>query len=327
MSVDAVITWVDGDDRKHKLKRAKYLNTHIKKSENESSTRFATNYEINYCVLSILKYASWVKNIYIVTDNQTPPIFEDVSKFYPHRINDIIIIDHTQIFPKEIDILPNFNSTSIESCLWRIPGLSDRFIYFNDDFLLIQPTQINDFFIGPRPILRGSMTLPPYPKLAFLKLKKFYWSIFKINKKNRYSFEVGQYRAAKLVNSDLKFWKHDHTPYPLNKNVLKKFYLEHKESFLQNINFRFRNNSQFIINSLANNIEVKQYENHNFSKTELVYIKTISNKTKLYKKISMLKNPLYKFACIQSLDQLSSFYQQQIYKVLDQIIHPINRNE
>ena len=328
MTVDAVITWVNGNDQKHRLKREYYLNKNIdtKASENISDTRFASNHEINYCVLSILKYASWIDKIYIVTDNQTPLIFEDVSKFYPHRVKDIIMIDHIQIFPKEIDALPNFNSTSIESCLWRIPGLSDRFIYFNDDFFLLQPMTVEDFFIDQRPVLRGEKSLAPFLKIAFLKLKKRYWSTLRINKKNRYSFQVGQYRGAKLVQNGLSFWMHHHTPYPLNKNVLKKFYSEHKQVFLQNISFRFRDNSQFIINALVNNIEITQYNNSNFSQKKLVYIKNISNQNKLNHKIALLQNPKYLFACIQSIDQLPISFQNQLYSVLDIIIHPVKRN-
>jgi Stealth protein CR2, conserved region 2 len=33
-------------------------------------------------------------------------------------------------------LLPTFNSRAIESMLWRIDGLADRFVYFNDDMML-----------------------------------------------------------------------------------------------------------------------------------------------------------------------------------------------
>lgn len=54
------------------------------------------------------------------------------------------MISHKQIFPDSYD-LPSFSSPAIESHLHRIPGLSKRFIYFNDDVFLGAPTYLDDF--------------------------------------------------------------------------------------------------------------------------------------------------------------------------------------
>ena len=51
---------------------------------------------------------------------------------------------HESILPATA--LPTFSSHAIETSLHRIPGLSNHFIYSNDDFLLTRPTGPEDFF-------------------------------------------------------------------------------------------------------------------------------------------------------------------------------------
>lgn len=52
---------------------------------------------------------------------------------------------HDEIFPDPAD-LPTFNSHAIEACLHRIPGLSDHYLYFNDDIFLARPLRPEHFF-------------------------------------------------------------------------------------------------------------------------------------------------------------------------------------
>ena len=40
--------------------------------------------------------------------------------------------------------------------LWKIKGLSDQFIYFNDDVFIVRPTNPSTFFKNNRPVLRES---------------------------------------------------------------------------------------------------------------------------------------------------------------------------
>ena len=66
------------------------------------------------------------------------------------------LVDHSDIFANHGAALPTFNSLAIETFLWNIAGLSDRFIYFNDDVFLTAPCQKSDFFSPSGPILRGA---------------------------------------------------------------------------------------------------------------------------------------------------------------------------
>ena len=56
----------------------------------------------------------------------------------------LTVVPHAAIFPNASD-LPVFSSPAIEAHLHRIPGLSKRFAYFNDDVFLGAPTWPEDF--------------------------------------------------------------------------------------------------------------------------------------------------------------------------------------
>ena len=55
------------------------------------------------------------------------------------------VVPHEAIFP-DITALPTFSSHAIEACLWRIEGLSEHFVYFNDDMFLGRATSKATFF-------------------------------------------------------------------------------------------------------------------------------------------------------------------------------------
>ncbi len=100
--------------------------------------RFQDNDELKYSLRSLEKYAPWVRNIYIVTNGQQPSW---LNTSHPR----VKLITHEQIFQSKSH-LPTFSSPAIESHIHRIPGLSNRFLYFNDDTLLGAPVWPDDFF-------------------------------------------------------------------------------------------------------------------------------------------------------------------------------------
>ena len=146
-TIDVVIAWVDGADPKHKKKRLSFLdNKDVGELAGAAETRFNSLNEVEYCVLSILKFAPFVRNIYIVTDNQDPKIVSAVKKYFPERQKDIRIVDHKEIFEGYEKFLPTFNSICISNMLWRIKGLSNHFVYFNDDDLDSESVQNPEFY-------------------------------------------------------------------------------------------------------------------------------------------------------------------------------------
>ena len=136
--VDLVYMWVDGNDPEWRAKRNHYMNGGEKStSEGVNDARWRDNEELRYSLRSVEKFASWINHIYIVTDGQCPEWLDTSNP-------KISIIDHKQIMPAEA--LPVFSSSAIESCIYRIPGLSEHFIVGNDDTMFTKPTTQELFF-------------------------------------------------------------------------------------------------------------------------------------------------------------------------------------
>lgn len=140
--VDAVFTWVDGSDIKWREERQKLLKQlGIKESERRAPYNCSEDHkdcELYFGVLSLLRYAPWIRKIWIVTcDGHAPSWISDFSK--------VSLVHHTVIIPSRY--LPTFSSRTIESFLHKIPGLSEAFLYLNDDMMLMNSIEIEDFFL------------------------------------------------------------------------------------------------------------------------------------------------------------------------------------
>jgi glycosyltransferase involved in cell wall biosynthesis len=138
--IDAVYTWVDGDDPVWQAKRDQRLDQTTGLSLTRASSgraRFVSRDELRYSMRSLHLFAPWLNHIYLVTDGQVPPWLD------PDHPG-VTLVSHDEILPAEH--LPTFNSHAIETALHRVPGLSDQFIYFNDDVLLGRPVHPDQFF-------------------------------------------------------------------------------------------------------------------------------------------------------------------------------------
>ena len=94
--------------------------------------------QLKYSIRSVDLFASWIRDIYIVTNGQVPVW---LNTAHPR----IKLITHQEIFNNQSH-LPTFNSAAIESQLHHITGLSRRFLYFNDDVALLRPICLEDFY-------------------------------------------------------------------------------------------------------------------------------------------------------------------------------------
>lgn len=134
--VDVVFTWVDDGDGEWRGKLQKYKEETEAPSISTVAERFCNSNELKYSVRAVLKYLPWVRQIFIVTDEQRHPDVLESEK--------IKYISHKQIIDKKY--LPTFNSHVIEAHLHRIPGLAEHFIYFNDDVFVAQTLEKEHFF-------------------------------------------------------------------------------------------------------------------------------------------------------------------------------------
>lgn len=136
--VDVVYTWVDGEDPKwqKKYKAAKQeLDPNFVVSN--SSSRYTSRDELKYSLRGLAMYAPWIHRIYIITDDQKPKWLKENDQ--------LRVISHREIFTKK-SALPVFNSHAIEAQMHKIPGLSEHYIYFNDDFSITSHASPSLFF-------------------------------------------------------------------------------------------------------------------------------------------------------------------------------------
>ena len=106
------------------------------KSEDTSKSRFQDFNQLLFSLRSLETYAPWIRNVFIVTNGQKPDWL---------NLTTATVISHDQIFEKKED-LPTFNSRAIESHLHQIPGLSENFLYFNDDWAFTNHICPSDFW-------------------------------------------------------------------------------------------------------------------------------------------------------------------------------------
>lgn len=184
MNIDLVYLWVNGNDPAWLAKRNTCIGKPIEKLGTDCEGRYADNDELKYSLRSIEMYAPWIHKIFIVTDNQIP-IWLDT--FHPK----IKVIDHKVIMP-EIS-LPCFNSSLIEHFIYKIPELSEHFLYSNDDMFLNKPVTPSTFFAKDGlPIIR--LNFRPFRKLS-LSFKR------KILKKELSNYNQIIHNAALLVEN------------------------------------------------------------------------------------------------------------------------------
>lgn len=137
--VDLVYLWVDGSDKEWLAKKELYLKNSGKILGNEAvaECRAKDNDELKMSLRCVEKYMPWINKIFIVTDNQIPKWLDTTNP-------KIQVVFHKDFMPEEI--LPTFNSASIEMYLHKIPNLSEHFIYANDDMFINQKLTPDFFF-------------------------------------------------------------------------------------------------------------------------------------------------------------------------------------
>ncbi len=322
--IDVVIAWVDGSDPKLTEKREKFSGRkEIPVSSGAHPTRFASSNEIRYCVLSVLRFAPFVRNIFIVTDGQDPGISDDVNKYFPGRSGSIRIVDHTEIFEGYEESLPTFNSISIANMIWRIKGLAGNFVYFNDDTFLVRNVTPEEWFIDGRPVMRGRWVPAARPRVFLDRMRKgFYRHLAgRPDFQPRASFHLGQWNAAAHLGFIFRYFTNSHTPHPVGRSLVENFFLENDSLLRKNISYRFRDHSQFTFISLSNHLQLIN-GNRNIARPAVIYLKP-ENRGPGYidKKIASCESdPGIIYMCAQSLDLCEENERRKLFIWLNGIL-------
>lgn len=137
--IDFVMLWVDGSDPEWQKEKSAYTS----KKEDDRPQRYRNFGFLRYWFRGVEKFAPWVRKIHFVTWGHLPDWLDTANP----KLN---IVRHSDYMPAEY--LPTFSSHPLELNLFRIEELSEHFVYFNDDILLINSTSPEDFFSGGKPV-------------------------------------------------------------------------------------------------------------------------------------------------------------------------------
>lgn len=317
-AVDIIIAWVDGNDPKLRNKRLEFMGAGDHRGA--EPTRFESCEEIYFCLRSLRKYAEWANRIFIVTDQQRPrslTLLEDEDHVFFEKIR---IVDHREIFEGFFEFLPTFNSIGIGSMLWRISGLSERFVYFNDDVILCSKTEVEDFFRGSEPIYRGQWIGSWYE--AIWLLKNLIWGLSgKPTTCRRASFKDAQFLASKKVAGRRRFLSMGHTPHPAQVSTFRMMFAEKESTWRGNLIDRFRAFNQFSAFAAARSYDLRR--GHGVVKKELslVFLRgEADSDSRVLDKCKMMENGTYLFACLNGLDQLSEELREKVLTSVKKIV-------
>ncbi|MDO4019040.1 stealth family protein [Clavibacter michiganensis] len=228
--IDMVFSWVDGNDPEFQKRRAERMKDVVVGEGDDSEARFRQIDELKYALRSVYLFAPWVRRIFIVTDSPKPSWLAD---------HPAVTFVRSEEFFTDPAALPTHNSQAVESQLQHIPGLSEHFLYSNDDMFFGRPVQPGMFF-SP-----GGIT-------------KFIEASTRIglgdNDSDRSGFENSarvnrrllMERFGRLITRHL-----EHAATPLRKSVLLELEQEFAEDFHRTQLSRFRSSTDIsVTNSL-----------------------------------------------------------------------------
>lgn len=255
--IDYVFTWVNSEDKDWQKVYSQYKPDF--NNDGNSLSRFKNREELKFSLRSLEQNAPWLRYIYIVS-NCKPPLW--LNEDHPK----IRWVYHEEIFSKEQ--LPTFSSHAIESRLHKIAGLSNYFIYSNDDFFLARPATKEDFFLSN----------------GLAKIRFEPWG--NVNgelKEGDPDYLNAARNCQKLLEKDFKkstSQLHTHSPQSMNKNVLIAMEEKYKEHFDKTAGNKFRHISDIAVTgylfhhfAYLSGMGVKDYtrtyliqQNHDFKK-------------------------------------------------------------
>jgi hypothetical protein len=221
---DAVYTWVDGADPAFQAALRRYSGD---ANAARAANRYRCNGELRFSLRSLFRHAPWIRNVYILTNGQAP-------RWLDRSHARIRIITHVEIFP-ESHVLPTFNSHAIELCLHRIPGLSRRFLYLNDDFFLGRDVHSSDFFLPDGGQVDYVVDTPVYsdPDHGSAHDRACAYTHHRLG---------GRRQAPRLLPA--------HAPQPYNRDVLCRLEGRFQQEFSHTLANRFRSPDDVVLNVL-----------------------------------------------------------------------------
>jgi hypothetical protein len=243
--IDVVYTWVDDRDpvwlkklaaaRPPAMGQPATAPAELRESEGggpgheppDAPWRFRAGDELLHSMRSIEMYMPWVHHIFLVTDDQAP-VWLDLES------DRVTVVTHREIF-RDPSVLPVFNSQAIGSQLHHIPGLSEHYLYMNDDFFITSPVGPERFF-GPGGLAKFT---PSRHRRRLVEPERYS------------ALESARLRSASLLSDRFgRTYSHyfAHVPYPQVKSAMTALETEYPEVFATTAESKFRSRRDYEVN-------------------------------------------------------------------------------
>jgi hypothetical protein len=186
--------------------------------------------ELRYALRSVHKNAPWIRRIFIATDSRVPGWLADDP-----TVTIVRAVDHFS----DTSGLPVFNSHAVECQLQHIEGLSEHFLYANDDMFFARPVRPSMFFT-PAGISRFIEAGTRIGLGTNNERRSGFENAARVNRR------LLARRFGHVITRHL-----EHTPVPLRRSVLLEMEDEFGEDFARTRASRFRSATDIsVTNSL-----------------------------------------------------------------------------
>lgn len=254
--IDFVIPWVDGSDQEWLAEKKRYQEEEVTMNTTDDSNtdcRYRPDTELlRFWFRAVENFAPWVNKIHFVTCGQKPGW---LNENHP-KLN---LVNHKDYIPTRY--LPTFNANTIEMNLHRLEGLSEKFVFFNDDTILTRPVLPENFFKSEVPVLMTDLRYYKgvgynnWSRLIFndyclvnksFDIKKVIWQ----NKGKWFNVKkLGLKRATQnfacyMVNKTLPVGLYGHVAFPHLKSTLQEVWDQHPDIMDQAMRHKFREDDQ-----------------------------------------------------------------------------------
>lgn len=240
---------------------------------------------LKYWFRGVENNCPWVNKVFLIVASDT-----QIPNWLNINHPKLRIVYHRDFIPW--DLLPTFNTFTIENYICKIKDLSDNYIYCNDDYFFLNPISPNMFFVDNYPVYRDNAK----------ELIKFgaYW-LEGSDGTFYYVINNGMDLQLKECKEKAHWYPLDHMPVSHKKEFESKIIDKYKDLFLDaNKTSKFRDKykiSNHVFTCLYRDLK-PYYKFDNYYNSSYVSIKSDTNFNQ-YKDNHM--------ACFNDTEQLDNF--------------------
>lgn len=245
--IDIVIPWVDSSDPEWQAQKKKY-SPQVTINDDDREIRYRDWNNLQYVFRSIEKFAPWINKVHFVTYGHLP-------KWLNVNAPKLHIVRHENFIPEEY--LPLFSSHIIELNMHMIEGLSEQFIYFNDDIFLLKMTKPEDFFKNGLPcdVNIPNLVLPDFTTFSPIVFNTVAYINKHFSKRKQMKKSPGKYFNLKYgivgfcMTLFFSYWQgytgfyNHHLAVPYLKSTLEEVWKKERATLEKTCQHRFRDNA------------------------------------------------------------------------------------